>query len=62
MVVERPRTVVVHDSLRERAWHLHMDCQDGDRHACVRLGIMIGEHRERRAEWERTHPEMFRWD
>jgi hypothetical protein len=26
-------------------------CEDGDRHACVRLGIEIGERRERREAW-----------
>jgi hypothetical protein len=34
-------------------------CEDGDRRACVRLGIIIGENRERRAAWRREHPEAF---
>jgi hypothetical protein len=38
--------------LRER-------CEDGERRACVRLGIIIGENRERRAAWRREHPEVF---
>jgi hypothetical protein len=25
----------------------------------VRLGIIIGEHRERRDEWRREHPDVF---
>jgi hypothetical protein len=25
----------------------------------VRLGIIIGEHRERREAWRREHPELF---
>ena len=29
------------------------------RRACVRLGILIGENRERRAAWRREHPEVF---
>jgi hypothetical protein len=33
--------------------------EDGDRRACVRLGIIIGENRERRASWRREHPEVF---
>jgi hypothetical protein len=37
-------------------------CEDGNRRACVRLGIIIGENRERRQEWSREHPEMFSWD
>jgi len=38
--------------LRER-------CEDGDRRACVRLGVIIGENRERRAAWRREHPDVF---
>jgi hypothetical protein len=38
---------------------LREDCEDGDRRACVRLGILIGENRERRAAWRREHPEVF---
>jgi len=26
---------------------------------CVRLGILIGENRERRAAWRREHPDAF---
>ena len=35
-------------------------CEEGDRRSCVRLGILIGENRERRAQWAREHPEF--WD
>jgi hypothetical protein len=38
---------------------LRAGCEDGDRRACVRLGIIIGENRERRAAWRREHPEVF---
>jgi hypothetical protein len=34
-------------------------CEDGDRRACVRLGILIGENRERRAAWRHEHPDAF---
>jgi hypothetical protein len=37
-------------------------CEEGDKRSCVRLGILIGENRERRAQWAREHPEMFSWD
>ena len=47
------------DELRERMLGLRVACQDGDRRACVRLGIIIGEHRERREEWRREHPDVF---
>jgi hypothetical protein len=47
------------DELRERMLQLRQGCDDGDRGACVRLGIIIGENRERRAAWRREHPEIF---
>jgi len=34
-------------------------CRAGERNACVRFGIIIGEHRERVADWRRDHPELF---
>jgi hypothetical protein len=47
------------DELRARMFELREACEDGDRRACVRLGIIIGEHRERREAWRREHPELF---
>jgi hypothetical protein len=40
----------------------HQLCDKGDRRACVRFGILIGENRERHAEWRRMHPEWWWWD
>ena len=40
----------------------HQLCDKGDRRACVRFGILIGEARERHAEWRRTHPEWWWWE
>jgi hypothetical protein len=40
----------------------HQLCEKGDRRACVRFGIMIGENRERHAEWRRLHHEWFWWE
>ena len=47
------------DELRERMLQLREGCEEGDRGACVRLGIIIGEHQERREAWRREHPEVF---
>ena len=47
------------DELRERMLGLRVACADGDRRACVRLGIILGEHRERHEEWRREHPDVF---
>jgi len=55
-----PRPAIVRgDELRDRMLQLREDCEADDRRACVRLGILIGENRERRAQWRREHPEVF---
>jgi hypothetical protein len=46
----------------ERMRRLHFDCDHGDRRACVQFGVMVGENRERHAEWHRTHPEWWWWE
>ena len=53
------RAVVRGDDLRERMLRFREDCEAGDTRSCVRLGILIGENRERRAQWRREHPEIF---
>jgi hypothetical protein len=58
-VAPQPRARIVRDELGERMLHLRERCEDGDRRACVRLGIIIGENRERRAAWRREHPDVF---
>jgi hypothetical protein len=47
------------DELRERMMEYRGACEDGDKRSCVRLGILIGENREKRAQWRREHPEVF---
>ena len=50
------------EAVREQMVEFREGCEDGNRRACVRLGIIIGENRERRQQWSREHPEMFSWD
>jgi hypothetical protein len=47
------------DELRDRMIEFRERCEEGDCRACVRLGIIIGENRERRAAWRRDNPELF---
>ena len=49
-----PRGRIVRDELQDRMLELRERCEDGDRRACVRLGILIGENRERRGLAART--------
>jgi hypothetical protein len=50
------------EEVREQMAELRAECEDGDRRSCVRLGIIIGENRERRAQWRREHPDFFWWE
>jgi hypothetical protein len=47
---------------RAEMFQLRQGCMDGDRRSCVRLGIIIGENRERRAQWRRENPDLFFWE
>jgi hypothetical protein len=50
------------EDMRARMEELREECEDGDRRACVRLGIIIGENRERRAQMRRESPNLFWWE
>jgi hypothetical protein len=58
-VVQPSPRVVARDPLGEQMLHQREECEDGDRRACVRLGIIIGENRARRDAWRHEHPEVF---
>jgi hypothetical protein len=58
-VVQPPPRVVARDTLGEQLLQLREECEEGERRACVRLGIIIGENRQRREAWRREHPEVF---
>jgi hypothetical protein len=59
VVAAPPPPPVVVDPLRDRMLELRGACNAGDRGACVRLGVLIGENRERRAVWRREYPDVF---
>lgn len=50
------------EALRARMFELRTACQAGDRRACIQFGIIIGENRERRAQWRQQNPDMFWWE
>ena len=41
---------------------LHGECDHGDRRACIRFGMILGEHHELHEEWRHQHPEFFWWE
>jgi hypothetical protein len=40
----------------------HQLCDKGDRRACVRFGILIGENKQRQADWRKTHADWWWWE
>jgi hypothetical protein len=40
----------------------HQLCDKGDRRACVRFGILIGQNQQRHADWRRTHADWWWWE
>ena len=62
-VYQAPRPLVVNaDPSFRRAQRLRRACDDGSRDSCIRFGIIIGQNREREAQWRRDSPDMFAWD
>jgi hypothetical protein len=47
------------EEVRTRMFHLREECEEGERRACVRLGVIIGQNERRVGEWRREHPELF---
>ncbi|MGO9361611.1 MAG: hypothetical protein ACLP1D_28680 [Xanthobacteraceae bacterium] len=40
----------------------HQLCEKGDRRACIRFGILIGQNQQRHADWRRAHADWFWWE
>ena len=40
----------------------HQLCQQGDRKACIRFGILIGRNEQRHADWRRAHADWWWWE
>ena len=40
----------------------HRLCQEGDRKACIRFGILIGRNEQRHVDWRRAHADWWWWE
>jgi hypothetical protein len=40
----------------------HQLCDKGDRKACIRFGILIGQNQQRHADWRRAPADWFWWE
>jgi hypothetical protein len=61
-VVDTKKKTWMPGTRRREMFQLRRACEDGDTRACVQFGIIIGENRERRAQWRRESPELFWWE
>ena len=51
--------VQAQDRVSSEGQRLHRLCDEGDKRACVRFGMMFNENRTRHDEWRRSHPHFF---
>jgi hypothetical protein len=40
----------------------HQLCQQGDRKACIRFGILLGRNEQRHVDWRRAHADWWWWE
>jgi hypothetical protein len=40
----------------------HQLCQQGDRKACIRFGMMLQQNKDHMNAWRRSHPDWFWWE
>jgi hypothetical protein len=58
----QPAPVRYVDPAWGRLDRLRMQCDDGSRNACIRFGMILGQNREREAQWRRARPDFYAWD
>jgi hypothetical protein len=57
-----PTRVQAQSNVEAEILGFHQLCDKGDRRACVRFGILIGENRQRHADWRRAHADWWWWE
>ena len=50
---------VAQDAREAQLVGFHALCNQGDKKACVRFGMMLQQNTDKHAEWRRGHPEFF---
>lgn len=53
---------VVVDRNFSRMQQLQDLCDSGSRRACIRFGMILGQNREREAQWRRSRPDFYSWE
>jgi hypothetical protein len=61
-----PQPVYVEPASGDRDYgrisRLRAMCDDGSRKACIRFGMILGQNREREAQWRRSRPDFYNWE
>ena len=47
------------DAVEAEMIGFHRLCEQGDRKACIRFGILIGRNEQRHADWRRAHADWW---
>jgi hypothetical protein len=50
------------DAVEAEMIGFHRLCEQGDRKACIRFGILIGRNEQRHADWRRAHADWWWWE
>jgi hypothetical protein len=43
-------------------WHIYYYLPHAPQQACVRFGVLLGQHTDKWPEWRQTRPEWFDWE
>jgi hypothetical protein len=57
-----PTTARAQNNVEAEIIGFHQLCDKGDRRACVRFGILIGQNQQRHADWRRAHADWWWWE
>lgn len=57
-----PTTARAQSNVEAEIIGFHQLCDKGDRRACVRFGILIGQNQQRHADWRRAHADWWWWE
>jgi hypothetical protein len=61
-VTVAPTTARAQNNVEAEIIGFHQLCEKGDRRACVRFGILIGQNEQRHADWRRSHADWWWWE
>jgi hypothetical protein len=57
-----PAPALAQSNVEAEILGFHQLCDKGDRRACVRFGILIGQNQQRHADWRRAHADWWWWE